>query len=457
MKIALISPRGAERFYAGSLFDHLEKLLHRELIFLMEDMEWMPNLGLLTLAGIIDPRHELVYIDEEYLSGETMERLVHEENFDLVCMSVINAQYKRSYQLSDIYRDRGIPVAIGGIHPTALPEETLEHADYIFIGEAENTFREFLRDFETGNPKKVYKAGEPVDLTKLPPPRFDLMEQFDYVKMYNRFPIQATRGCPRKCDFCFLPEIYGPKHRHKTVEQVINEVETVKSMVEQPFISFTDENMFIDSEFSRELVQRMIPMNVLWECYCDISAADDEELLDLLRQSHCTLLLIGLETVNPENLKNHNPWKHSMIDRYREGINRIQSRGIGVAGLFIVGFDDDDESVFNQIRDFSFQTGLVDVEVSALCPFPGTKLYDRMEKQGRIINRDWQKYTWIHMNFQPMKMSAGEVVEGLFRLFKDFVRIDRLIYQKRYFKSVAARLYGKEVSREGKPTFLASP
>ena len=456
MKIALISARGAERFFAGRLFDDLEKLLHRELIFLMEDMEWMPNLGLLTLAGVVDPRHELLYIDEEYLSEETMKRLIYEENFDLACFSVINAQYQRTYQLAEIYRKRGIPVVMGGVHPTALPEETLEHADYIFMGEAEDTFREFLRDFENGNPKRIYKADEPTDLTKIPPPRFDLMKQFDYVDKFNRFPIQATRGCPRKCDFCFLPEIYGAKHRHKTVDQVIKEVETVKSMVDQPFISFTDENMFIDREFAHELVKRMIPMNVLWECYCDISAADDEELMDLLKQSHCTLLLIGLETVNPKNLESHNPWKYNRIKNYRESIAKIQSCGIGVAGLFIVGFDDDDLSVFDQIRDFAYETGLVDVEVSALCPFPGTRFYNRMEEEGRIINRDWEKYTWIHINFQPMKMSAGDIVSGLFRLFKDIVRIDRLIYQKRYFKSVAGRLYGKEVSREGKPTFLAS-
>ena len=456
MKIALISARGAERFYAGRLFDELEKLLHRELIFLMEDMEWMPNLGLLTLAGVIDPRHELVYIDEEYLSKETMDRFIYKEHFDLACLSVINAQYKRSYQLSEIFRSRGIPVVMGGIHPTALPEETLEHADYIFIGEAETTFPEFLEDFENGTPRRIYRAGPPVDLTKLPPPRFDLMKQFDYADKFNRFPIQATRGCPRKCDFCFLPKIYGPQHRHKTVDQVIKEVEAVKSMVEQPFISFTDENMFIDREFSKELIQRMAPMNVLWECYCDIAVAEDEELIGLLRESNCTLLLIGLETINPKNLKNHNPWKFSKIKKYRESICKIQSQGIGVAGLFIVGFDDDDASVFQSIRDFAFETGLVDVEVSALCPFPGTRLYERMEKAGRIINRNWEKYTWIHMNFQPMKMSAGEIVEGLFGLFKDFVRIERLIYQKKYFKSVARRLYGKKVSRSGKPTFLAT-
>ncbi|MCD4786371.1 MAG: B12-binding domain-containing radical SAM protein [Candidatus Eremiobacteraeota bacterium] len=456
LKIALISARGAERFYADSIFEELEKILHREIIFLMEDMEWMPNLGLITLAGVIDPSHDLLYVDEEYLLKETMDRIVHEEDFDLVCLSVINTQYKRSYQMADIYRDRGIPVAMGGIHPTALPEEAGEHADFIFVGEAEDTFREFLDDFQKGNAKQVYRSKKLVDLTLLPPPRFDLLNQFNYIEKYNRFPIQATRGCPRKCDFCFLPHIYGAVHRHKTVQQVVNEIKTVKSMVEQPFISFTDENMFIDVEYSKELIRSLIPLNILWECYCDIAVAKDKELLDLLYQSHCALLLIGLETINPKNLEGHNPWKHSKIKDYRQAIDVIQSHGVGVSGLFIVGFDDDDISVFRQIRDFAYETNLVDTEVSALCPFPGTRFYDRMEREGRILTRDWEKFTWIHMNFQPKKMTPDEIMRGLFWLFKEMVRIDRLIYMKKYFRSVAGRLYGKEITREGKPTFLSS-
>jgi radical SAM superfamily enzyme YgiQ (UPF0313 family) len=281
------------------------------------------------------------------------------------------------------------------------------------------------------------------------------MNQFDYISKYNRFPIQATRGCPRTCDFCFIHKIYGPKHRHKTVEQVINEVKTIKSMVEQPFISFTDENMFIDRQYSKELVKALIPLNVLWECYCDISVAEDEELLELLFESHCVILLIGLETLNPKNLAEYNPWKHNRIKQYKESINKIQSHGVGVAGLFIVGFEDDEPDVFEHIRDFAIETKLVDIEVSALCPFPGTGLYDRMKAEGRILTEDWEKYTWIHMNFQPMRMTPTQILEGLFRLFKDLTGLERLIYQMKFFKSAAARVYGKNLLKEGKPAFLA--
>lgn len=454
MKIAMITARGAERFYADNIFYEVENTLHRELIFLMEDMEWMPNLGLLTLAGAIDPSHEITYIDEEYLSKETMQQLLYEEDFDLACLSVINAQYSRSYEIAGIFRQRGIPVAMGGIHPTALPKETMRHTDYLFLGEAEDTFRQFLHDFEKGAAKKIYRAEKPVDLKTLPPPKFDLMRRFDYYKKYNRFPIQGTRGCPRKCDFCFLHKVYHPKHRTKTVSQLMNEVETVKDIVGEPFISFTDENMFVNPNFSIEFAKGMMDKEVLWECYCDVSAAENDELLSLLYDAHCTLLLIGFETLNPENLKNTNPWKQKQVDNYRRAIEKIQSKGVGVSGLFIVGFDNDTPEVFGQIRDFAYETGLVDVEVSALCPFPGTGLYNRLEKEGRIFCRDWSKYTWIHMNFQPMRMSAEETIQGLFGLFKDLTRLDRLIMQKKYFKKCTRRLYGKQPDEKGKPTFL---
>ncbi len=455
MKIALITAKGAERFYADQTFDEIEKLLHHELIFLMEDMEWMPNLGLLTLAGVIDPSHQLVYIDEEYLSKETMDKLLYDESFDLVCISVINAQYKRSYEIADIYRKRGIPVAMGGIHPTALPEESLEHCDFLFIGEAEGTFQEFLKDFEMGKAKRIYKPTQAVDLTKVPPPRFDLMKQFDYYKKYNRFPIQGTRGCPRQCDFCFLPRMYGPKHRHKSVDQVIKEVEMVKEIVDEPFISFTDENMLLDLEYALELAYRMKEQKVLWECYCDISVAKHDELLKALYESHCVLLLIGFETLNPENFKDTNPWKYSQMRHYRESIEKIQSYGLGISGLFIVGFDNDTEEVFKHIEKFAIETGLIDVEVSALCPFPGTPFYRRMDKEGRILTKDWSKYTWIHMNFQPMKMKSEDVISGLFRLFKKMANPHRLLKQKKYFKGVARRLYRKKISKTGKPSFLS--
>jgi radical SAM superfamily enzyme YgiQ (UPF0313 family) len=456
MRIALISARGSDRFYADSIFEDLERELHRELVFLMEDMEWMPNLGLLTLAGTINPRHDVVYVDEEYLPRETMERILHEEPFDLACLSVINAQHRRSCQVARILRDRGIPVAMGGIHPTALPGEAAEHCDFVFVGEAEETFPRFLKDFEEGKAERLYAPRREVDLSALPPPRFDLMRQFDCHLKYNRFPIQGTRGCPRRCDFCFLHTLYGGCHRHKRVEQVIREVEMVKEIVEDPFISFTDENMLLDAAYAMDLARGMKDMGVLWECYCDISAAENDELLDLLYQSHCVLLLIGLETLDPGNLEGENPWKCSQVQRYRRAVEKIQKKGLGVSGLFIVGFEGDGPDVFENIRDFAMETRLLDVEVSALCPFPGTSLYSRLEGQGRIFCRDWSKYTWIHVNYQPMKMTPSQVMDGLFRLFRDLTCLDRLIMQKRYFREAYKRLFGERASPGGKPTFLSA-
>ncbi|MCL5035499.1 MAG: B12-binding domain-containing radical SAM protein [Chloroflexi bacterium] len=441
MKIALVSPLGAERFFEFGLFEDIESRLHRHLCFLMEEMEWMPNLGLLSIAACLPGDIEIEYIDEEYLSPEERAAFPDRADFDLVAMSLINAQASRGYELADLFRSRGIPVALGGIHPTACPEEALQHADYILLGEGEEIFPQFVNDFISGLPKNIYRSEKMVDLTVLPPPRFDLMKP--YIDKFNRYPVQATRGCPRRCDFCFIHELYGPIHRHKTVEQVINEIKIIKEMVDDPFISFADENMFINRKFGKELIRELIPLNIVWEGYCDISIARDPELLDLLRKSGCATMLIGLESLDAESLSSLNIWKGKQVENYRESVKTIQDHGIGVTGLFIVGFDGDDHSVFRRIKKFADETQLFDIEVSSLCPFPGTKFWDRMESEGRILTRNWDRFTWIHVNFRTSKMTPDEVLEGLLWLFREMTDIEVLKRRTGHFHEVFKRHFKK--------------
>jgi len=445
MKIALISPLGAERFFEAGIFEDIEELLHGEFCFLMEEMEWMPNLGLLTIAGALNPEIELEYLDEEYLSPEKREEFLHSTAYDLAVISLINAQASRAYYLSGILRERGIPVAMGAIPPPALPQEAAQHCDYLLLGEGEEIFSAFLEDFQAGKALPLYRSETPVDLKRVKPPRFDLMKP--YLECYNRFPVQATRGCPRKCDFCFLPNLYGSKFRHKTVEQVVGEIETLKTLVDDPFISFADENLFVDKKYARELVKAITPLNVVWEGYCDISAAEDEELLKLLAPSGCATLLIGFESLRSENLKSLTPWKARQIENYRRGVEKIQSHGVGVTGLFIVGFDRDDEDSFGEIRDFAKSVDLFDIEVSCLCPFPGTELWRQMETQGRILTRDWDRYTWIHVNFRPQGLTPEQLTEGLLRLFMEMAERPALEARSRHFR----RVFKEHFIRMGKP------
>ena len=434
MKIALVSPLGAERFFEAGIFEEMDSILHREFCFLMEEMEWMPNLGLLAIASGLPEEIELEYIDEEYLSPEQREKFPDREDFDLVVFSLINAQASRAYLLSRGFRARGVPVAMGGIHPTALPDEVKEHCDYLLLGEGEEVFPRFVEDFSSGRALPVYRAETTVDLTLVKPPRFDLMKP--YLDCYNRFPVQATRGCPRNCDFCFLPKLYGSKFRHKTPAQVVREIEILKGMTDDPFISFADENLFVDLPYARELVKAITPLNVVWEGYCDISVARDKELLKLLAPSGCATLLIGLESLRSDNLKTLTPWKERQIMQYREAVAKIQSCGVGVTGLFIVGFDSDDLGSFREIRDFARSTGLFDLEVSSLCPFPGTGLWEEMEKQGRILTRNWDRYTWIHVNFKPRGLKPDEIIEGLLWLFKEMASRPVLEARRNHFRRV---------------------
>ncbi|MCD6309746.1 MAG: B12-binding domain-containing radical SAM protein, partial [Candidatus Eremiobacteraeota bacterium] len=406
-----------------------------------EEMEWMPNLGLLQIAACLPDDIEVEYIDEEYLSPEERATFPDRNDFDIVGLSVINAQASRAYQLADGFRARGIPVALGGIHPTAVPEEALQHADHIFLGEAEDTFPQFIEDFRAGRAKRIYSPEKMVDLTSLPPARLELMRP--YIDKFNRFPIQVTRGCPRQCDFCFIHKLYGPLHRHKNIEQVTREIKMLQDMVDDPFISFADENMMIDFKFSKELVRALIPLNIVWEGFCDISIARDTELLDLLRESGCATMLIGLESLDAESLSSLNLWKGKQVKNYREAIKKIQDHGIGVTGLFIVGFDEDDYSVFRRLRDFARETELFDMEVSSLCPFPGTKFWNRLESEGRILTRNWDRYTWIHVNFQTAKMTPDEVLEGLLWLFREMTDVEFLKRKTKHFHEVYKRHYMK--------------
>ena len=416
-KVAFINPRGAERNNQDLIMQDIFPDICDDIILIGDDTEFVPHLGLLTIAALLPPDVIPVYVDEEYILPGEIPQKVFREDFDLVCLSAYNPQAFRAYEIARWYRERNIPVIMGGLHVSGIPEEAVPFVDSVFVGEGEDTFRQFLRDFYEGEPNKIYRADKPVNLEDSPAPRFDIVEN---LAMYNKIPLIATRGCPHTCDFCIFPVAYHSSFRHKSVKKVMEEINTVKKLHPNPFISFSDENMLADREFAKQLALEISSLDVPWECYCDLGIASDDELLKTLASSDCQLVQIGLETIDPENLKNVDTWKYKQVKGYPEAIRKIQKAGVPVMGMFIAGFDGDDPGVFDRLKKFIMENRLREIDFAVLTPMPGTPLFKRLKKEGRILTENWNRYNWTHVNYQPMKMTTAELQAGPLKLFRFF-------------------------------------
>ncbi len=418
-RVALVNPKGAGRNNQGGILRDIYPQLWDDLLLIGDDTEHVPHLGLLTMASLLPSQVEAVYIDEEYLPSPGAVDILTDSGFDLVCLSAYNPQARQAYRLARRCRDAGVPVVMGGLHASSLPEEASEYADTVIAGEGEYAFARFIEDFIAGRPEKIYRSQAPVDLTHSPSPRFDIISDF---AQYNKIPLIATRGCPHRCSFCIFPVAYHRDFRHKSPQQLEGELEMVKRLHPSPFISFSDENMLADRELARAFCQVLEKAGIPWECYCDIGIAQDDALLKQLSSSGCQLVQVGLETLDPENLRGMDPWKHKMVSSYPDAIARIQSAGIPLMAMFIAGFDHDDPGVFHRLCRFIKKNRIREIDFAVLTPMPGTPLFDQLKKEGRIISYNWDHYNWTRVNFQPMHMTARQLEEGPLKLFDYFTR-----------------------------------
>jgi radical SAM superfamily enzyme YgiQ (UPF0313 family) len=331
-------------------------------------------------------------------------------DFDLVAISTYSAQIFEAYELADRYRAKGIKVVIGGPHVTLLPEEAKPHVDSVVIGEAEPVWGELVNDFKQGKLKPYYKAINVYDLGQSPLPRYEFLDK----TKHNRITVQTTRGCPHDCEFCAASKILGP-YRKKPIELVVRDIKAIKKHWRNPFIEFADDNTFVDKEWSKKLLSALIPLKIRWFTETDISVAQDEELLKLLKPSGCRQLLIGLESILSDNLKGmeKNDWKLKQYDSYLTAIEKIQSYGVSVNGCFILGLDSDDPSIFEKTRDFIEKSQLLEAQLTILTPFPGTRLYQRLKREGRLINEVfWDRCTLFDINFIPKNMTVEQLENG---------------------------------------------
>src|SRR4051812_8713623 len=436
----------------------------------------LPSLGLLYLAACTPKQHQVKYFEAESDGNEPAEIYT----CDLVAISTFSAQVFEAYAIADRLRAAGVKVAMGGLHVSVCPDEAAAHCDYVIIGEAENVWPAVVRaaendlrawsplpvrrerdrvrahfEFEIpdlksepsplpspglpGEGVRMFNARDfpPVDVAQLPIPRYDLLND----RPYNRFTVQTSRGCPWRCDFCASNVMLTQRYRKRPVEHVIRDIRAIQQLRDRPFIEFADDNTFVDKEWGKELCRQLAPLHIKWFTETDISVADDPELLELMREAGCRQVLIGLESPDQsavEGLELRSNFKARQVSRYADAIRRIQSHGITVNGCFILGLDRHGPEIFEQVYDFAVTNLLYDVQITILTPFPGTPLYDRLLREGRILQPGrWDLCTLFDVNYQPLGMSPQKLRDGIYWLSEKLYS-DQCTQQRRagFFRQV---------------------
>ncbi|HSR41620.1 MAG TPA: radical SAM protein, partial [Longimicrobiales bacterium] len=324
-----------------------------------------------------------------------------------------------AYRLADRYRAEGVTVILGGLHVTVMPDEAAAHADAIVVGEAEPVWPELVRDLKAGRLKPRYVAtGKPFDLAEAPMPRFDLLEP----ERYNRLTVQTQRGCPFHCDFCAASIRLRPGYRTKPIPKILAEIEAIRAIWDEPFLELADDNSFASKRHGRALVEALRPLGLKWFTESDISVGRDPELLRAMKESGCAQILVGLESPQAaalDGVERRTNWKRKQLDGYRRAIDNIQEAGITLNGCFVLGLDGTDAGSFDAVYDFVEETGLYEVQITVMTPFPGTPLYDRLLAEGRILHPGaWERCTLFDVNFVPERMTVEELETG----FRDLMR-----------------------------------
>jgi len=365
-----------------------------------------PPMSLPVLASLTPGDAEIHLVDEN------VERVNLDEPADLVAISCMTAAASRGYEIADRFRDKGVPVVMGGMHMSAMPEEAAEHADAVVIGEAEHQWGQVLADFAAGRPQQFYSSDTRPVLENLPIPRRDLLQTDRYLTVNI---VQTARGCPHKCHFCSVSPVFGRRYRFRPVPEVIEEVRSLGAR----WLGFSDDNFVANPTRAKELCEALIPLNVRWVSQADLTMAKDTELLKLMARSGCMAMFMGLESISQESLASAGKRTNMEVD-YEQAIRTIHKHGIDIVGSFVFGLDPDELPIFEQTVDFAQRMKLAAAQFAVLTPFPGAPLHDQLRDEGRITSFDWSKYTMGHVVYQPRNMTAAELDQGRINAYRRF-------------------------------------
>jgi len=408
-------------FYCMPFLSHLQKLFNPlrmkyfpygenfsmkiELISpAVEENAPIPNLALLILAALSPPDVTISFTDD-LLAPIDLEKGLKE--VDLVGITVLTKTALRAYRIADAYRKRGIPVVLGGIHPTALPGESKEHADAIVIGEAEEIWPRLIEDVRRDDLKPFYQQEGFVDPSKIPRPRREILPRRGYFPLDV---IQVSRGCPYRCEFCSVRKFFGDTYRLRPISDIVDEVRSLSHRL----IMFNDDNIIGNPSYSRELFKALTPLRKKWIGQASLSGLREAKDVELLAKSGCMGLLIGFESLSKSNLIQSHKYQNNP-EEYREAIDLLHRFGISVWASFIFGFDEDEPSIVEETVSFCIQAKLFSAVFALLTPYPETVFYHRVKNEGRLFQDQW----WLLENpndaapyFFPRKMDVETLRKG---------------------------------------------
>ena len=358
------------------------------------------------LAAFVPPSWKVIHVDESVSPVDVTLKV------DLVGITFHTPSAYHVYDLAAQFRKQGIPVVLGGPHVTLLPDEAQAHADVIFVGEAELSWPQFLEQFDQGKYARRYCSDALPTLEDVPMARKELYLRHDL----SGGRLFATRGCAYNCDFCTLVPMYRRNVRKRSVASVAKEYGSFRGKV----IIFWDDNLANDLDYAKELFQAIEPYHKWWSSQASIHAGEDDEFLTLASRSGCKQLFIGLESVSQASM-NEVHKGFNRVESYRQIIERIHSHGIAVQAGIVFGFDNDTETVFGETLDFLEAAGVQNATFNMLTPYPGTRLYQRLEAEGRILTRDWSRYNGrSDVVFRPLQMSPKTLLNGYRYAYRRF-------------------------------------
>ena len=367
----------------------------------------IPQLALFILKGLTPKKHDVKIVEEEYME------LDYDEECDVVAISCLTSNAYRGYRIADAFREKGKIVVMGGIHPSLLPDEALEHADAVVIGEAEGVWEKILDDIESDKLQERYHEPNP-DLDRYIPKDFSTLSK---KRIYNLVPLQTSRGCPYDCDFCCVTDIFGKIIKLIPIKHVVRDI---KESGGRNFI-FLDDNIIGHKKYARELFTALIPLKIRWVGQSSISFANDIEMMKLAKLSGCKGLFIGLESVEESN--NHQYTKLKSLEDTKRSIKKILRMGILIQASVIFGFDDDTHETFGKTIKFLRKNRISLASINALTPYPGTRVFEKFKEAGRLLHEKWEYYDHHTVVFQPKNMTPLELQIGKIKTKTDFSKI----------------------------------